>query len=85
MGILLPRTPQQSPPPLCAHTLVVQLDNLRDKYGMRTVKVASLFAELNFPNKTGEWYERLKSYTDPAKNPSPVTLVVYLVKSVYMV
>lgn len=53
----------------------VQLDNLRDKYGMRTAKIASLFAELNFPNKRGEWYWRLQSYTDPDRNPSPVRLL----------
>lgn len=38
-------------------------------------KIASLFAELNFPNKRGEWYSRLQSYTDPDKNPSPVRLI----------
>lgn len=54
--------------------LGVQLDNLRDKYGMKTVKIASLFAELNFPSKSGPWYDRLQKYTDPEKNPSPVRL-----------
>eukprot|EP00903_Cladosiphon_okamuranus_P009258 g8834.t1 len=51
--------------------ILPELDNLRDKYGMKTVKIASLFAELNFPSKSGPWYDRLQKYTDPEKNPSP--------------
>lgn len=52
-----------------------QLDNLRDKYGMRTTKMASLFAELIFSDKKSKGYWRLKSYTDPERNPSPVRRV----------
>ncbi|CAM9127479.1 unnamed protein product [Scytosiphon promiscuus] len=51
--------------------LLPELDNLRDKYGMRTKMMASLFAGLYFPHKKGEQYYRLQSYTDPEKNPSP--------------
>eukprot|EP00752_Nemacystus_decipiens_P016381 g14643.t1 len=66
----LARLGRESPFPLL-RLILPELDNLRDKYGMRTAKVASLFAELNFPKKQGDWYSRLFSYTDPAKNPSP--------------
>ncbi len=53
--------------------VVMKLDNTRDKYGMKTATMATMFAELNFPQKKGRWYDRLKGYTDPAKNPSPVS------------
>lgn len=35
--------------------------------------MASTFAGLYFPSKKGEQYFRLQSYTDPEKNPSPVS------------
>lgn len=47
------------------------MDNLRDKYGMKTAKLAKMFAGLYFTNHD-EGYTRLRSYTDPSKNPSPV-------------
>eukprot|EP00904_Undaria_pinnatifida_P001070 jgi/Undpi1/10964/HiC_scaffold_30.g13265.m1 len=50
--------------------ILPELDNLRDKYGMKTAKLAKMFASLYFAtNDVG--YTRLRSYTDPSKNPSP--------------
>lgn len=38
---------------------------------MKTAKLAKMFAGLYFTNHD-EGYTRLRSYTDPSKNPSPV-------------
>ncbi|CAM9320873.1 unnamed protein product [Ectocarpus sp. 12 AP-2014] len=74
IAVLLPflgRIGKESSFPLI-RLLLPELDNLRDKYGMRTAKMASLFADLYFPtNKKGEGYLRLQSYTDPDRNSSP--------------
>ncbi|CAM9475934.1 unnamed protein product [Pylaiella littoralis] len=67
---LLTRLEKESAFPLM-RLILPELDNLRDKYGMRTTKMASLFAELIFSDKKSKGYWRLKSYTDPERNPSP--------------
>lgn len=45
---------------------------------MKTAKMASLFAELIFSDRKAKGYLRLKSYTDPERNPSPVRHVFFL-------
>lgn len=49
-----------------------QLDNLRDKYGVKTMKLAKLVAQMYFPDKASKQYQQLVLHTDPVKNPSPV-------------
>lgn len=55
-----------------ASTAAMKLDSSRDKYGIQSIGMAKMFAELNFPRKKGEWYDRLFDYTDPEKNAPPV-------------
>lgn len=47
---------------------------------MKTAKLAKMFASMYFTNHD-EGYTRLRSYTDPSKNPSPVR--IFLTASMY--
>ncbi|CAM9321684.1 unnamed protein product, partial [Discosporangium mesarthrocarpum] len=60
--------PQSSFPFL--RMLLPQLDNERGSYGMKTSKMATLYAKVLGFNEKSEAYKRLTHYTQPAHNPS---------------
>lgn len=62
------------------HVLTDQLDSARATYGIKTTKLAKLFAKMYFKDEKSESYQRLIHHTEPAKNPSPVSGISFRVE-----
>lgn len=54
-----------------------QLDSERGLYGLKTARLAKLYADVLYKDPQSEFHRRLRSYNDPVTNPSPVSAVLH--------